>query len=227
MRKSAEFIDYYELLEVSPHASRETIERVFRYMAKRSHSDSSDQADTKHFSQLVEACEKLTNPESRALYDIAYENQKQQIKQLVEETGYISSDCADRHKLLSLFYAQRRRNRKQPGIGPTTVEQVMGLPPEILEFHLWYFREKGWIDREECGLLSITSAGVDQIEATVQTVEIEKFKRLEFNPSSVVPALPSSSSVGNQAETTDHATKGYVPQMPEQPTPLDPIAFSS
>jgi pilus assembly protein TadC len=60
------------------------------------------------------------------------------------------------------------------------LEKIMGLPADILEFHLWYFREKGWIDREESGLLSITAAGVDQIESTVQSFEHTNYKRLEF-----------------------------------------------
>ena len=53
---------------------------------------------------------------------------------------------------------------KNPGIGVMTLEQILGCPEEILEFHLWYFREKGWVAREETGLLAITAAGVDKIE---------------------------------------------------------------
>lgn len=180
MTKSKEFVDFYELLEVSPKASRETIERVFRYLAKRCHPDSSDQADVRHFTLLVEACETLTNPETRIAYDIEYEKQQQQVRELVQETSHLNQDSADRHRLLSLFYAQRRRDRRQPGIGNSTVEHIMGLPEDILEFHLWYFREKGWIEREESGLLAITAAGVDQIEAAVQAEETSQRKRLGF-----------------------------------------------
>ncbi|NNC65504.1 MAG: DnaJ domain-containing protein, partial [Gammaproteobacteria bacterium] len=31
--------DLYEILEISPNASHETIERVFRYLAQRYHPD--------------------------------------------------------------------------------------------------------------------------------------------------------------------------------------------
>jgi hypothetical protein len=35
---------------------------------------------------------------------------------------------------------------------------------EQVEFHVWYLREKGWIQRLETGMLALTADGVDQIE---------------------------------------------------------------
>jgi len=32
----------------------------------------------------------------------------------------------------------------------------------MLEFHLWYLRDKGWIMRMEDGSMAITADGVDQ-----------------------------------------------------------------
>lgn len=46
----------------------------------------------------------------------------------------------------------------------------MHCPEEVLGFHVWYFREKGWIQREDNGYLSITAEGVDQIELTGQQI---------------------------------------------------------
>jgi hypothetical protein len=40
-----------------------------------------------------------------------------------------------------------------------------------LAFHLWYFREQGWIAREESGVMSITAQGVDQIESQYKEVK--------------------------------------------------------
>ena len=37
--------DYYEILEVSPNANSETIERIFRYLAMRYHPDNRDTGD--------------------------------------------------------------------------------------------------------------------------------------------------------------------------------------
>ena len=181
------FVDYYELFEASPNANSDTIERLFRYLAKRMHPDGGGAADVESFSVLVEAYQTLKDPGKRAAYDAEYDRQKQQNKELVSDAACAENDTAQRHKLLSLFYAKRRRDQKNPGVAPTSLEQLMGCPPEVLNFHVWYFKEKGWIMREESGSLSITAEGVDRIDdmnmayATSSlprlTVESDRLKR--------------------------------------------------
>ena len=39
------FIDYYEILEISPNANSETVERIFRYLAMRYHPDNRETGD--------------------------------------------------------------------------------------------------------------------------------------------------------------------------------------
>ena len=53
-------VDHYEVLQVSPRADRETIQRVFRYLAKRYHPDNRDSGDPDRFKQLLEAGEAPT-----------------------------------------------------------------------------------------------------------------------------------------------------------------------
>ena len=67
-----EFVDYYEILQVSPKASSTTIERVFRFLAKDHHPDVSDQNDIVHFTRLVEAFDTLRDPERRTDYDVLH-----------------------------------------------------------------------------------------------------------------------------------------------------------
>ena len=43
--------DYYELLQVSPRADQETIERVFRHLARRYHPDTRDSGNAAKFAQ--------------------------------------------------------------------------------------------------------------------------------------------------------------------------------
>lgn len=77
----------------------------------------------------------------------------------------MANDSAVRRRLLGLFYTTRRKNMKQPGLGITTMEEMMKVPAGSLEFHLWYICEKGWIQREVSGPWSITFAGVDEFES--------------------------------------------------------------
>ena len=166
-----DFVDYYELLEVSSSASQETIERVFRYLAKKFHPDVAETSDMKRFSALVEAYDILRDVKSRAAYDAAYEQNERRKMDLANGSDSANSDTVDRDRLLSVFYAQRRRDMKKPGVGIGTLEQILHCPSEILEFHLWYFREKGWINREESGLLAISAAGVDEVEQRVRRAD--------------------------------------------------------
>jgi len=165
-----EFLDLYEVLEVSPNANSETIERVFRYLGQRLHPDNSETGDDEHFRLLLKAYTTLRDPEKRAAYDAAYQTHQSNKAQLVKGTAATSGDSDDRHKILSLFYSQRRRDMKQPGIGISTLEQVLKCPREVLEFHLWYFKEKAWVKREESGLFAITAEGIDRIESSEQKI---------------------------------------------------------
>ncbi len=203
MSRSPEFFDYYELLEVSPNASIETIEKMFRFQAKKYHPDAGPSADVEKFKLLVDACHALVNPAVRASYDVEYRQHKEQLTKLVKESNEIGNDSADRRRLLSLFYTQRRRDRKTPGIGGATLEHLMQLPPDILEFHLWYFRDKGWIMREESGLLSITALGVDRIESMLEQAEAQQNKRIEKTQF----VLPGPAASGNTQQQPSMSTR--------------------
>lgn len=161
----SEFIDYYEMLEVSPNANTETIEKIFRYLAARFHPDVCGPSGRKRFNQLVEAYQTLRDSTSRAAYDVQFAQQQNTKVELVSGAEASGDDCADRFRMLTLFYSQRRRDMKNPGVGIMKLSQILGCPMEVLDFHVWYFRKKGWVEREEDGLLSITAEGVDEIES--------------------------------------------------------------
>ncbi|RWC44140.1 MAG: J domain-containing protein [Mesorhizobium sp.] len=159
------FIDYYEVLEVSPNANSETLERIFRYFAMRYHPDNRETGDEARFSEIVEAHNTLKDPVKRAQYDIAYRDHAGLRRELTEEassTKGIERDAVIQAKLLSLLYAKRRQDVSDPGIGDVELERLSGCPREHLEFHLWYLKAKGWITRVENGTIAITVEGVDR-----------------------------------------------------------------
>ncbi len=161
----APFVDFYQLLEASPKASSEAIESLFRVMAKRYHPEAGSCKDADKYKKLTQAYQVLRDPATRTAYDASYQQRLQENKELHQAADATADDYALRHRMLTLFYAQRRRDMKQPGVGIARLEEVLGIPTEIIEFHLWYFREKGWVQREVSGPLSITVAGVDEIES--------------------------------------------------------------
>ena len=69
-------IDYYEDLQVSSNADLETIERVYRLLAKRYHPDNNGSGNTEKFTRITEAYKVLTDPEKRAAFDVQYEKER-------------------------------------------------------------------------------------------------------------------------------------------------------
>ena len=161
------FVDYYELLQLSVNADEDTIRRVFRHLAKRHHPDAPGGGDRKQFDRLVEAHATLTDPQARAAYDAKYQRYWSQTWKVASEAAdgeTLFDDVSMRDRMLTLFYVKRRRSMRQPGIGELELARLVGVPVEHVEFHIWYLREKGWIQRLETGMLALTAEGVDQIE---------------------------------------------------------------
>jgi DnaJ-class molecular chaperone len=107
------FIDHYEILEISPNANSETIERMFRYLAMRYHPDNQKTGDPARFSEVVVAHDTLKDPVKRAQYDLQHKDHSGSRWKLVEEAGNtktIERDVVIHEKLLSILYVKRRQN---------------------------------------------------------------------------------------------------------------------
>ena len=159
------FTDYYEVLEISPNANSETIDRIFRYFAKRYHPDNPDSGNRLRFDEIVNAYSTLRDPIKRAQYDIQHKDHWVSRRVLAEEASDLKGSEGDvviQGRLLSILYVKRRRDMDNPGIGNVELERLVDCPREHLEFHLWYLKQKGWIGTLENGLLAITVEGVDR-----------------------------------------------------------------
>jgi curved DNA-binding protein CbpA len=165
MMEPSNFVDYYEILEISSNANSGTIERMFRYFAQRYHPDNQDTGDRPRFDAIMEAYDALSDPGKRAQYDVKHKNHLSVRWKLLREASdnkAIEQDVEIQNKLLSIFYVRRRQNLDNPGIGELTLERMLGCPVEHLQFHLWYLKEKGWIRKTESGMFAITVEGVDR-----------------------------------------------------------------
>jgi curved DNA-binding protein CbpA len=163
--ETSTFTDYYEILEISPNANSETIDRIFRYLAQRYHPDNQDTGNRLHFDEILRADTTLKDPVKRARYDIEHKNQsgiRWKLAEQASDSKGIARDGDIQDKLLSLLYVKRRRDTNDPGVGSVDLERLSGCPRVHLDFHLWYLKEKGWIRRLEDGLLAITVEGVDR-----------------------------------------------------------------
>lgn len=160
------FVDYYELLQLSPNANSETVERVYRLLAKRYHPDNQSTGDTDKFTEIRQAYEVLNDPDRRAAYDSRYDRNRGQVWDIFDEASKFDGHEHDRrifHGLLSLLYVARRRDVRQPGLGTMYLEKMLGCPQEHLEFPIWYLKQRSWVEVLENGQLAITADGVDKV----------------------------------------------------------------
>ena len=161
------FEDHYEDLQVSPKADQETIERVYRLLAKRYHPDNRDTGTMEKFDIITKAYKALSDPEKRAAYDATYTEKKSRVSRAFAQAsapGGFAADSHIRRQILSVLYIERRQDPEKAGVGLWRIEQLLGWPEKMLEFHTWYLKEKKWIERTDSGGFAITAAGVDEID---------------------------------------------------------------
>jgi curved DNA-binding protein len=160
------FTDYYEILQVGANAEQETIERVYRLLAKRYHPDHDGTGDPLKFDTITKAYRVLSDPQRRKEYDARYrDSQKLEWNSLFNT---LPSESAERDKriyqgILSILYMARRQDALNAGVGIVDLEKMLGFTEKQLEFHIWYLKEKGWVERQDNGGFAITVSGVDAV----------------------------------------------------------------
>jgi curved DNA-binding protein len=162
-----EFIDFYELMQISPNAEAETIQRVYRMLAARYHPDNPHTGDTVKFVRLNEAYEILSDRELRSAYDLRYQTRRAEplgIFNLREFAAGIDGESNRRMGIMCLLYSRRRSNPDHPGMSILEFETLMSMPREHLMFSLWYLKEKALIRQDEASDFVVTGEGVDEVE---------------------------------------------------------------
>ena len=163
-----DFVDYYEMLQISPNAEAETIERVYKLLAARYHPDNRYTGDMGIFVLLSQAREVLTNPELRQAYDLHYKQHYTESIELFEMKEFaagIDGESNRRMGILCLLYNRRRSNPDDPGLSLLEFESMMSLPREHLMFTMWYLKERDCVRQNETSDYVITGAGVDYVES--------------------------------------------------------------
>lgn len=164
--RDTKFVDYYEVLQLSPNATADTVERVYRILAKRYHPDNQETGSASQFAELHKAFELLSNPVTRAAYDVTYDENRALTWKIFQQEDAGDARADDRrlfHGLLSVLYIARRRDPQNGGLGVVTLERMLGCPRQHLEFPIWYLKQRGWIERLESGYLAISANGIDKL----------------------------------------------------------------
>lgn len=195
------FIDYYELMQISPNAELETIKRVFRLLAARYHPDNPETADYDRFVLLNEAHGILSDPATRAAYDLTYRAKREEplnIFNLKDFAVGIDGENNRRMGILCLLYTRRRSNDDQPGMSLLDFEKLMSFPREHLMFTVWYLQSKGLIQRGEESNYAITAEGVDHVEKHLPSNNVLRLLLKAAETGSAHSANPADSTPGKE-----------------------------
>jgi curved DNA-binding protein CbpA len=176
-----EGVDHYEVLQVSPNAEPETIQRVYRLLAQRYHPDNRESGDAERFRQIHESYTVLIDPASRTEYDVAHQLRQQDRWRLVSLGDFNdrATEQAVRLTVLEVLCARRRMEPNKPGLFPNEIEKLIGVPQEHLQFSTWYLLQKRYIGRADNSQLVITVEGVDYLEEWGQRNGNGKVRRIE------------------------------------------------
>ena len=172
-------LDYYEFLQISPHADFETVHRVYRFLASRFHPDNPETGDPEKFFLLKTAYDVLSDPERRSEYDRDYEREVPESAPLSDAVDFmdqVQGELNRRLAVLAVLYYRRRSNPYDPQVSLAEIEKRMGFPRDYLDFTTWYLAKKGYITKADNSDFALTADGVDFIET--QRVKIPVLNRL-------------------------------------------------
>ena len=182
------FIDYYQLMQISPSAEAETIQRVFRLLSNWYHPDNPHTGDAGRFMRLTRAYEILSKRETRAAYDIAYQShitRPLKVFELKEFAPGIDGERGRRMGILCILFNRRRSNPESAGLSILDLENQTGFPREHLQFTLWCLKESELIRQDEKTDLAITGQGVEYLEKNLPSNQVlyELMKATEMGDS--------------------------------------------
>jgi len=162
------FVDYYEMMQISPNAQMDTINRVYRMLAQRFHPDNPESGDTERFLKLQAAYAVLSNPEKKQEYDEdrrRFYDRPMEVFGMKEFTDGIEGEANRRMGVLCLLYNKRRTAPEEAGMSILHMETLMSFPREHLLFTIWYLRQKGLVEFNFNSEYEITAEGIDLVES--------------------------------------------------------------
>jgi hypothetical protein len=159
--------DHYEILRLNPFADRDTVERVYRTLAKRFHPDNQKTGDAEAFLRISEAYRVLADPTKRQKYDTERESNKKSPRFQLASPEFFWGIVGEQNRrlaILCLLYRKRTSNWEAPGMTLLELEALTGCTREELGFTLWYLCEHRLAKAGDSMEYCVTAEGVDYVE---------------------------------------------------------------
>ena len=171
--KPEQFVDFYELLQLSPKADHAAIHVMHYHLTEKYHPDNKETGDPQKHRAILQAYKVLSSPESRSHYDTEYRkhmqtdaasSHKQSANSEAHPEDGIEMERAKRKGILFLLYQKRVKDMTKPNMNVRDFEAMLGYSKESLEFTLWYLKETDCVRPGDNGTYSISVKGVEFYE---------------------------------------------------------------
>jgi len=162
--------DHYEILRLSPMADAETIERVYRTLAKRYHPDNLQTGDAETFLRICDAHRVLADPSGRRSYDAEREAVRSTPRFELQSKEFFWGIVGEQNRrlaVLCLLYRKRTSSFEFPGLTLLDLENMTGCTREELGFTMWYLCERRHARVSDHTDYCLTAEGVDFVEKTL------------------------------------------------------------
>jgi DnaJ domain len=219
--------DYYEFLQISPHADTDTIHRVYRFLAARFHPDNPESGDADLFHLVRSAYDVLSDQKRRAEYDEKRKREPSDVIPLSASIDFmddLQGELNRRLALLAVLYQRRRTKPDMPEVPLDEIETRMGFPRDYLDFTIWYLVKKGYITRADNAQFGLTAEGVDFVETKRAGLPVLN-KMLTSGTRSaeeVIQALKSTPVPDAVRRSKDGAATATTSQVAPQPNVASP-----
>ena len=185
---TTEFVDYFEVLKLSPGATPEAVESAFQSLA-RPFQNNQDSRNRKAFQRLFTAYRVLSDPPVRVIYEAEHRAYKPVVEASPNEADPVPPQTSEpsldheigakgihdakyvRLRMLAALYAKRLTDFDHSGMTILEIENLSACTRENLYVAAWYLREKGFIEPDNSRYL-ITVQGMDEYETMQQPAAV-------------------------------------------------------
>lgn len=164
---AGKFQDHYQVLEIDPKATLDTIHQAYGKLAEKYHPRNAKTGDQAKFDAINMAYEILCDPGLRHEFDKlkGLGDDKAEFKfSGLDFFEALGRETALRTALLCLLYDRRRLKPFTPGLSMRRVENILECTSEGLNFALWYLKQRNLVTSDDKSNLLITVEGMDYLE---------------------------------------------------------------
>ena len=182
-------LDYYELLQVNRDAHATIIRYSYRFLAAMYHPDNAETGNANKFRIISEAWRTLSDEGKRTAYDLTLGIKDQHKAEQTKspqgahqfgrdtlpnqpKTNLAWNEIELRIAILQVLLEARRGRPQTGGASGKMLMDCLHIDTvAVVEFALWYLREKGYIETGERNFM-ITADGVDYLTEQLSKTQI-------------------------------------------------------